>query len=47
MKTSYKCKSCAQFFSHPVSKEGIFVCPSCETPDFETVLCKKLMNDCP
>mgnify|MGYP006281172209 CR=1 FL=1 len=37
MKTEYVCQNCKKRFNYPQNKDGMFVCPNCESPDFETI----------
>jgi len=37
MKTEYVCQDCKKRFDHPKSKDGMFVCPNCGSPDFKTI----------
>jgi hypothetical protein len=46
MEKRYRCTSCNTFFVNPYFFDGMFTCPSCNEPNFETVECKKYMHDC-
>jgi DNA-directed RNA polymerase subunit RPC12/RpoP len=37
MKTEYVCQDCNKGFQHPKNKDGMFVCPYCDSTEFTTV----------
>jgi len=37
MEVRYLCNNCQTLFVNPLIEDGMFVCPNCETPEFEKI----------